>query len=382
MKFISKIAALAAAVVALGACDEFDQVGPKADRPEHHDMVEITPNSSIAELCSRYTEHGKPVRIQDDCYIAGRVISNDKQGNFYKSIFIQDEQGNGGIEVKIGAPALYNRYKPGQLVYVRCKGLVLGEYGYKSGRGNGTISIGWRQEKTDEGLGLLPTPPPTPNDKKYENGNIELPALIDDHVLAGTMGNEVRPFVITEDNLNLLPGTNDSQATNKLVGRLVTFKGLKYKKGVFCLIYVNSNLDKQSNNNRIFLSDDRGVENTWGITTWAMSKEKMTQYLTSGVWDEATFGDSTNKRKIGDLKGDGTYPEIEKNAASVSQKFTLGSKEIQVRTSGYSKFSDEELPQPLREDSDVTVDITGVLSLYQGGLQLTIRDLNDVHVNM
>lgn len=101
----------------------------------------------------------------------------------------------------------------------------------------------------------------------------------------------------------------------------------------------------------------------------------------SGIWDEGTIGSGNdNFGTIGSMKGDGTYPGIEKAAYSVSQYFKMGSKEIQIRTSGYSKFSDTEIdPQVL--SGSKTIDATGILTLYQGSLQLVLIDLDCVKVN-
>ena len=116
-----------AACTLLSSCEEFGPVYTfNYKDPEHYVDVEgsnvvqpgdITPTHTIKELVSLYTP-GKPVVINDDIVIAGRVISSDKSGNFYKQIFIQDE--TGGIEIKLGKNSLYNEYKPGQMVYVKC----------------------------------------------------------------------------------------------------------------------------------------------------------------------------------------------------------------------------------------------------------------------
>ena len=51
-----------------------------------------------------------------------------------------------------------------------------------------------------------------------------------------------------------------------------------------------------------------------------------------------------------------------------------------VRTSGYARFADSEIPAAVLDKSS-TVDITGVLTLYQGTIQLVINSLDDVKVN-
>ena len=46
--------------------------------------------------------------IADDIIIKGTVIANDKSGNFYKSIFIQDS--TAGIQIDLDAYELHNLY--------------------------------------------------------------------------------------------------------------------------------------------------------------------------------------------------------------------------------------------------------------------------------
>ncbi|HRT14363.1 MAG TPA: DUF5689 domain-containing protein, partial [Bacteroidales bacterium] len=62
-----------------------------------------------------------------DSTITGIVVSSDEQGNFYKTLVIQDE--TGGIQIKIANTSLFNRYPIGQQVFVKCQGLRLGQYG-------------------------------------------------------------------------------------------------------------------------------------------------------------------------------------------------------------------------------------------------------------
>lgn len=64
----------------------------------------------------------------------------------------------------------------------------------------------------------------------------------------------------------------------------------------------------------------------------------------------------------------------------MSQYFKMGSREIQLRTSGYSKFGDSEIPESVLSGK-ATVDITGILTLYQGSLQLVVNSLDDIVVN-
>jgi hypothetical protein len=76
-----------------------------------------------------------------------------------------------------------------------------------------------------------------------------------------------------------------------------------------------------------------------------------------------------------------TYPTIEKAAYSVSQYFkTPWGKEVIIRTSGYSKFGDTEI-DPAVLSGEVTIDATGILSMYQGAVQLVLIDMDGIKVN-
>lgn len=353
---MKRIYYIISALILLASCEEFQPVFTgKYDEPDAYKKETLEATHTIAQLAAMY-KTGKPVTIDEDIIIKGVISTTDKPGNFYKSFYIQDE--TGGMEVKLGKNGLYNDYKLGQTVYIKCNGLTVGMYGYKSGNygGNGMVQIGF-SDPTGE----------------YETSYIEDPLIIDTHIIRGEMGEELVPEVISEKDL---PATNATLATCPYIGKLVTLTGLKYADETFTLVYLDSNKDKKASWNRIFLSDK-----TWGITTWAMSKGKMEEYIRSGIWDSCTVGSgSDNFGNVGKHKGDGSYPTIEKAAYSVSQYFKMGEKEIQIRTSGYAKFADTEI------DPDVlagrkTINATGVLTLYQGSVQFILLDIDGVTVN-
>ena len=362
---------LFAAATLLMGCEEFQPVFTVGyPDPEYQEQETLTPTHTIAELASMY-QTGKPWKIDQNIIIAGKVSTNDQPGNFYKSFYIQDE--TAGIEIKVGRNSLYNEYKPGQTVYVKCEGLTLGMYGFKTGNygGQGMVQLGYEDPSGE-----------------YETSYMEHPYLVENHIVKGPFGDPVQPIVLSESQL---PGTNDYQKTNQYLGKLVTLKGLKYANQIFVLLYLDSNKDKKAYSNRVFLSDTNGVEDgdkTHKVTTWAMSESKMKEYLYAGYWDTCKVGsgkdflmdENGNNVTLGTLKGDGTYPGVEKAAYSVSQYFKMGSKEIQIRTSGYSKFSDMEI-DPLVLSGEKTIDATGVLTIYEGKTQLVLIDLDGVKVN-
>ena len=361
------ILALAAAAALLTACEEFQPVFT-GKYPEPEAYTSFDPSTidadkiiSIKELAARYTEKASSETdltlfswvVPDELWIHGRVTTSDKYGNFYKSFYIQDEADGPGIEIKIGRTSLYNDYKVGQEVYVNLDGLAVGQYGYKLKSGvekQGMIQVGLK-----DGV-------------DYATTYLESQYIIDQHIFRCDVNDlkEVTPREISKDDLL---GTVGTQAVNDNVGALVTVKGLKYANEIFCLLYISGNESNKNNNNRVFLSDK-----TWGVTTWAMSKNNFLHHLTETTdWDSATTGDG---RPMSEVK-----EQLKNNANSytVSHYFTHSSGTIQLRTSGYSKFADAEIDPDVLSGKK-TLSVTGILSMYENSFQISVVSQDDIKV--
>ncbi len=383
------IIALAAAAALLTSCEEFQPVFTgKYDNPEAYapfdpeesvtgKVLTITELSQrfIAEAAKEDPKTHQPNsdnlrtwcwEVTEDLWVKGRITTSDRSGNFYKSFYIQDDANGPGIEIKVGRTSLHNDYKVGQMVYISLDGLSVGEYGFKSGKygGQGTIQIGLKD----------------PQQTKYSTSYIEHQYIIDRHIFRGDVS-DIQ--AISPRKISSLPGKTDCQATSTSVGALVTISGLKYADEAFTLVYLNGNEANDKSENRIFLTKDNadkaGAPGNWGVTTWAMSKSKFLEYLNSGIWDKAHVGGGADN--FGEL----SKPEIKSqlqgnaNAYSVSQYFTGAGGTVQIRTSGYSKFADLQIaPEVLKGSKTITV--TGILTMYQGGVQLILRDQDDVVV--
>lgn len=367
------------ALLALVSCtslkEEFQPVFTDGyDWPSPYEPTSLVANTTIAQLAALNTKHSSDsaangVEVKGKIIIEGRVTTTDQPGNFYKSLYIQDE--TGGMEIKIGKNGLYNDFREGQKLVINCDGLYIGEYGYKSGSagGNGMISLGYTGEGT-----------------KYQTSYLEVPLLIYSHIFRGDRTDIKIPNPVLLDETDL-PAQDATLATCPYLGKMVTIHNLKYgwhddrydeQNEAFVLLYLDSQKNKSASSNRIFVSGT-GT----GVTTWAMSKQKMTSYLTSGIWDNILLGNANDQKygTVGDRKGDGSYPEIEKAAASVSQYFsTPGGTGIQIRTSGYCKFADTEIPTAVLSGNQ-TINVTGILTLYQGKIQITVNDLSDIEFN-
>ena len=88
-------------------------------------------NTTIAELLAMHEIGSSDSYVHisediDDIIITGIVTTSDEHGNCYKYINIEDE--TGAIQIKINSSTLYNKYRLGQRVFVKCNGLDLGDY--------------------------------------------------------------------------------------------------------------------------------------------------------------------------------------------------------------------------------------------------------------
>ncbi len=156
--------------VSFNACKKgFDTPGNTGDPG-------VVATISIKDLKSRYTS-GAAVAVTDDQVIEGVVVCDDKSGNYYQQIAIQDA--TGGILLRLGSANLYNYYPVGRKIYVKLKGLYLGQY-------NGTLQLG---------AGI---------DSAYiSQGGVTLLAfnLFDQHIIKGPLNQPITPVVVTASQL-------------------------------------------------------------------------------------------------------------------------------------------------------------------------------------
>ncbi|MCB9330102.1 MAG: hypothetical protein H6574_03390 [Lewinellaceae bacterium] len=94
--------------------------------PTGGDPVDVTPNTTIAALKALHVTPGGFDKITDDLIIEGVVVMDDRSGNYYKTLVIQDA--TGGIEVKFNDAAQYNQFPVGRTMYIYCQDLILTDY--------------------------------------------------------------------------------------------------------------------------------------------------------------------------------------------------------------------------------------------------------------
>lgn len=176
---------------------------------------------------TKYKLIGEDIFAGRDVYIKGKVISNDEEGNIYKSLHIQDH--TAGIELKLNNNVGV-RYKYGSWVYVRLDGLYLGNYRMM-------LSLGGAPSESYNKAG---------EHKFYANSNLELQEVIDRHVFAGEpstlvvgtyeewKSNPEAVDIITvtpENYTQIFPNDPDVNKNYKedreqMFGRLMRFEGL------------------------------------------------------------------------------------------------------------------------------------------------------------
>ena len=102
---------------------------------------------TIKEVKEFYISGSKPIEIMSNIVVKGYVISSDKSGNFYKEFYMQDapENPNSGIRVSLNLSNSYNKFNIGREIYMRLKGLYIGE----TNSGDGIITIGGKVKLTD-----------------------------------------------------------------------------------------------------------------------------------------------------------------------------------------------------------------------------------------
>lgn len=144
----------------------------KFDEPPTFQEPNITVTTTIKDLKAIHTVANAIDVILGDKVIAGVVVCDDKSGNYYKQIAIQDA--SGGLLVRLDASNLYTSFPVGRKVYIKLKGLFISDYG-------GVCQIGVLDLSTPSSpsLGAIPA------------------ALFDNYLLKGSLGNVIIPKVVT-----------------------------------------------------------------------------------------------------------------------------------------------------------------------------------------
>lgn len=154
---------------------------------------DIVSNISIKDIKARYTS-GAPVLIADDAVIEGVVSCDDRSGNYYQQIALQDS--TGGVLLRLAGNNLFNNYPVGRKLFVKLKGLYLGQY-------NGTLQFGGGVDSAF-----------------ISQGGVTLLAanLHDQHIVKGALNQPLTPKVVTVSQLTTTLQDKYVSTLIKLVG--------------------------------------------------------------------------------------------------------------------------------------------------------------------
>ena len=142
--------AICAMILTVSGCkkDNFSVTDPGANI----DPVGIQATMTIRALKNLYygpNVSTVPVLIDSDIVISGIINGDDRSGNLYKVISLQDS--TGGLQVKIDGSSLYYTYPQGRRILIKLKGLYFFSYG-------GTIEIGAYIDHSSSYLSVGPIP--------------------------------------------------------------------------------------------------------------------------------------------------------------------------------------------------------------------------------
>src|SRR2546423_2137989 len=142
----------------------------KFDEPPAYVAPDITADLTIRDLKAIHAT-GNLDQIVVDKTVGGIVIADDRSGEFYKTIVIQDS--TGGISIKLDGYDLYTDYPVGRVIFIKVKGLYLGDY-------NKLIQLGGGIDNS----GSSPTLAPLAS------------TLFDQYIIKGTLNNPVTPRAV------------------------------------------------------------------------------------------------------------------------------------------------------------------------------------------
>lgn len=257
--------------------------------------------------------------ITDNIAICGKVISDDYYGNAYRSMYIQDE--TSGIEIKLGKTSLQNTFKVGQTIYVKAKGLVLGDYRY-------SLS-----------LGAVST------DTKYSNGYINTKMVIDNQILRGERTGLTKADTLVVSSHGQLRIPQD-------LGRLVRFENMTSVFGT-----------GTSSNGTEFSRTD--IYPSFLEQLGSGDNAQYTNYTFAdviGQWTAYESGQTTTRPTVprpASLDSPTWAYKYDNNAYYGSALFAMSGTYYIVRSSGYSRFALDPLPA-----NGATLDMTAILTKY------------------
>lgn len=223
---MNKVSKLFSAVALLTIIGTFSACKKTFDEPPGPADPNITANYTIADLKAIHTVPGNFTPITQDIVISGIVTANDKSGNFYKQLFIQDT--TGAIQVLLNNTNLYTTYPVGRRVFIKCNGLYISDE-------NGNMILGARAVVSG-----LPSLEGIPS------------AMINRYVIGGSINNTVTPMEVTYGDL----GTN---MQNRYINALIKLKEYEFIAADTSKTYSDTSVYRRTTNLNIKGCDNNSI---------------------------------------------------------------------------------------------------------------------------
>lgn len=210
-RFFSAIALLTL-LGTISACKKtFDEPPGPAD-------PNIAANMTIETFKTFHTNLGQLDEITQDIILSGIVVANDKSGNFYKQLFVQDS--TGAIQLLLDANSLYTSFPVGRRVFIRAKGLTLSD-------ANGTPVLGIRAV-----VGGAPSVEGIPS------------AIMGNYIVGGSIGNPVEPTVVTLGELT-------TGMSSRYLNALIKLEGYEFSEADTSKTYSDTSSYRSTQNRNI-----------------------------------------------------------------------------------------------------------------------------------
>ncbi|MCB0639259.1 MAG: nuclease, partial [Lewinella sp.] len=161
------------------------------DEPPVRELPALTANTTVQAVKDMHVIGQNANLIDEDLIVSGVVVADDESGNFYQQIIFEDA--TGGIAIRLGTNGLYTLYPVGTEVFVKMKGLYVGDYN------------GFYQISGDVDGGVIASP------------------LVPEHVVAGEKDKVVTPTPADLDEL-----LSNSATFDGLLSRLIVLDGVQF----------------------------------------------------------------------------------------------------------------------------------------------------------
>lgn len=139
-----------AAIITMSGClkGDFDSPPTGGVDPD----ISVDKITTLTEIMSTYYVAGQYTTIPLDKYIKGIVVADDKSGNFYKTLIVEDENSDLGIAVLIDENEIHATLPVGRRVFIKLNGLTVSDY-----NGLPQLGMGIDNSGTSPRLGYIPS---------------------------------------------------------------------------------------------------------------------------------------------------------------------------------------------------------------------------------